>query len=186
MNTEDIGAGYRKVLKLAGLRVQPRDFIHGSVIGNPHVSIFVGNCTPGTLPAHFVFEVNNPHGIATERLHYLLVSRHIRGRFRERRIFSKNAVQIRRYVASFLVVDPYSHCGSHVLDSISPAGLVSNSGGDAGLNSVASSAGGGGLSWLRREQSSLAFSRRQELVRLIEGNVGPMHSPLLERKFERG
>src|ERR1700726_3248663 len=173
MNAQNIGTGNRKILKIAGLRVQSGNLVHWSVIGYPHVSLFVGSRTPGKLPANFILDVNNPHSIVAERLHHLLVSRNIRWRFRKRRIFSKHPIQIRRDIAGFLVVDPHPHGGPHVFDAISPARLVANRGSDSGLNSVASSASSGGLPWLRGEKRSLAFSRGQELIRLIERNVGP-------------
>jgi hypothetical protein len=70
-------------------------------------------------------------------------------------------------------------------DAIAPAGFVANRGSDPSLNPVAGGAGRGGLSGLRRKQGALAFSRGQQLIRLIERKVGPMHFPLLQDKFER-
>src|SRR5580700_4911127 len=185
MNSEDVRTGYREVVKLAGLRVQPRYLIYRPVVGNPYVPLFVGNRTPGKFASHLVFDVNDIHGVVAERLRNFFVSWQFRRRFWEVRIFSKYAIQIGRNVGSFAVIDSDSHRGPHILDTVSPAGFVANRRRDSSLNSVAGGAGSSWLSGLRRKERSFAFSLRQQLIGLIQRNVGPVYLSLPQLKFER-
>ena len=105
MNRGGTDVGNREILHLAGLRIEPGDLIRHAEIGNPQVAVFVrsGAERHAARARHVVLDVHDIHRVAAERPHRVLVSWHVRGRFRQHGIGAEQTRQIRGDIVGILI-----------------------------------------------------------------------------------
>ena len=148
-------------------------------IRNPQIAVLVrsGAERHPARPRHVVLHVHDIHRVAAERTHRVLVTRHVRRRFRQHGIRPEQAREIRRDIVRILIGDirqSVMHRRPHVFDAIPPALRVARRPKPCGS----------GIRWQieHAERSGPSLSPAAELLRLIKRNSFQRTAPFCSAK----
>src|ERR1700680_1506518 len=107
MNSSGTDIGNREILHLSGIRLEPSNLICDSKIRDPQIAVLVrsGAERHPARPRHVVLHVDDVHRLAAEWPYGLLVLGPIGWRFRQHRIRTEEAGQIRCHICSVLIAE---------------------------------------------------------------------------------
>src|SRR5580704_14753752 len=163
---------HRELLDLTGQRVESSDPIGRAVIGHPEIPLMIRSGAPwhAVRPRQLVLDIYDLHGFIAERAEpEFLILGQIGWGPGERRVRPERRSQISDYVCLVLVGEASNaseeemHRGGHVIDSVSPARLITGHRSHASFKSVAGRA--------YAEQRLFSVRLGQQLLSLIKREV---------------